>query len=111
MTGGTVVVLGPTGRNFAAGMSGGTAYVRASNDDFRAHLCNRESVDLEALTAPEDIDRLRRLIERHRDYTQSDLAGRILDDWETFQREFIKVMPVEYKRALEKLAADRLATA
>jgi glutamate synthase domain-containing protein 3 len=106
MTGGVVVVLGRTGRNFAAGMSGGQAYVLDIDGDFAGHRCNREGVDLEPVNAPEDVDALQSLIQTHRDCTQSPLAARVLEDWKQFQPRFVKVMPVEYKRALEKLAAE-----
>jgi len=107
MTGGVVVVLGATGRNFAAGMSGGVAYVLDSDGDFAAQRCNREGVDLEPVDTPEDLEALRGLIRKHRDYTLSPVAERILQDWEQFQPRFVKIMPVEYKRALEKLAVQR----
>jgi glutamate synthase domain-containing protein 2/glutamate synthase domain-containing protein 3 len=107
MTGGVVVVLGATGRNFAAGMSGGVAYVLDSDGDFAAQRCNREGVDLEPVDTPEDLEALRGLIRKHRDYTLSPVAERILQDWEQFQPRFVKIIPVEYKRALEKLAVER----
>jgi glutamate synthase domain-containing protein 3 len=106
MTGGTVVVLGRTGRNFAAGMSGGVAYVLTRSSAFHEYLCNRESVDLEALADTADSDALLRLLSRHREITGSALAARIMDGWDDFRPRFVKVMPVEYKRALKKLAAD-----
>jgi len=105
MTGGVVVVLGRTGRNFAAGMSGGVAYVLDTDGEFARQRCNREGVDLGPVAA-EDADALRGLIQTHRDCTQSALAARILEAWEQFRPRFVKVMPVEYKRALEKLAAE-----
>ena len=107
MTGGRVVVLGATGRNFAAGMSGGTAYVLDPDGQFTAHRCNREMVDLEAVEPGDDAAGLRDLITRHRDLTESSAAARILADWDANRPQFVKVMPVEYKRALEKLAADK----
>jgi glutamate synthase domain-containing protein 3 len=106
MTGGCVVVLGSTGRNFAAGMSGGVAYVLDNGGAFRDHGCNTEMVDLEAVETAEDVDTLRGLIQTHKDLTESEVAGRILADWEGYRPRFIKVMPVEYKRALRKLAAE-----
>ncbi len=107
MTGGRVVVLGATGRNFAAGMSGGTAYVLDPDGQFTAHRCNREMVDLEAVEPGDDAAGLRDLITRHRDLTESSAAARILADWDASRPQFVKVMPVEFKRALEKLAAEK----
>jgi glutamate synthase domain-containing protein 2/glutamate synthase domain-containing protein 1/glutamate synthase domain-containing protein 3 len=105
MTGGCVVVLGSTGRNFAAGMSGGVAYVLDTDGAFRKHGCNTEMVDLEAVETEDELETLRGLIQTHKDLTDSDVADRILSDWDGCRARFVKVMPVEYKRALEKLAA------
>jgi glutamate synthase (NADPH/NADH) large chain len=99
MTGGRAVVLGPTGRNFAAGMSGGIAYVWDAHKDF-AVRCNTGTVDLEPVEEDEDIVELREMIELHREYTNSPVAARILDDWPTVLRQFVKVMPTDYKRVL-----------
>jgi len=99
MTGGVVVVLGKTGRNFAAGMSGGVAYVWNPHDDFAAK-CNTGTVDVEAVAEDEDIVELREMIELHREYTGSPVAARILDDWPFSLRQFVKVMPTDYKRVL-----------
>ena len=99
MTGGRAVVLGPTGRNFAAGMSGGIAYVWDPHKDF-AVRCNTGTVDLDAVEEDEDIVELREMIELHRDYTNSPVAAKILDDWPTALRQFVKVMPTDYKRVL-----------
>ncbi|MGN6688444.1 MAG: glutamate synthase large subunit, partial [Actinomycetales bacterium] len=95
MTGGTVVILGRTGRNVAAGMSGGTAYVL----DLVPGRVNRELVELEPLD-PEDRDLVRLLVERHRDETGSSLAARLLEDWEAVASRFTKVMPRDFKRVL-----------
>ena len=100
MTGGRAVILGPTGRNFAAGMSGGVAYVLDETADFGRYRCNLEMVELENVTASQDIKELRDMIESHYHYTGSAVARRILDDWKAMLTKFIKVMPVEYKRAL-----------
>jgi len=100
MTNGTVVVLGATGRNFAAGMSGGIAYVFDEEGDFAARRCNPASVDLEALVSDEDINKVRTLLERHRDLTGSPRAAWILEHWAEAQTQFIKVFPHEYKRVL-----------
>jgi len=105
MTGGTVVVLGKTGRNFAAGMSGGIAYVYDERKQFENGLCNMEMVELETLEE-DDLAKLRRLIRNHSMYTNSPLAKRILGDWENQQKHFIKVMPTEYKKALIRLAEE-----
>jgi glutamate synthase (NADPH) large chain len=102
-----VVVLGPTGRNFAAGMSGGVAYVYDPDDDFEHFRCNVEMVDLEALEHPEDIAELRRMIERHWKTTDSSVARRILDNFTDSLTRFIKVMPVDYKNALARLAPEK----
>ncbi|MDQ1815341.1 glutamate synthase-related protein [Massilia sp. CCM 9210] len=121
MTGGTVVVLGATGRNFAAGMSGGVAYVYDPLGDFEKK-CNTAMVNLErVLSTKEQTDRagwhsqsrasdresdeaiLKRLIERHFKHTGSTRARNLLDDWATGRAKFVKVFPTEYKRALEEL--------
>jgi glutamate synthase domain-containing protein 2/glutamate synthase domain-containing protein 3 len=104
MTGGRVVVLGPTGRNFAAGMSGGIAYVLDEEGDFRRCRCNPEMVDLEEVSA-DDLPELQDLIEKHYRYTQSAVAERVLATWDEALIRFIKVIPVDYKRALKEMAA------
>jgi glutamate synthase (NADPH/NADH) large chain len=106
MTGGVAVVLGPTGRNFAAGMSGGVAYVYDPEQTLLAN-CNLEMVLLERVVTTEDANELRALIEKHRTYTESEVAARILEDWETSLPKFTKVVPIDYKRALELLAKDK----
>ena len=113
MTGGRVVILGPTGRNFAAGMSGGIAYVLDEDGAFGAR-CNRGLVDLETLVAPGDVAEVRSLIEKHLRYTGSTVAARVLDNWARAQEDFVKVMPRDYKRVLEERkqpARTPLATA
>jgi glutamate synthase domain-containing protein 2/glutamate synthase domain-containing protein 1/glutamate synthase domain-containing protein 3 len=100
MTNGTIVVLGSTGRNFAAGMSGGIAYVYDDKGDFPTRRCNTASVDLDPLVSADDVDRVRGLLERHRDYTGSPRAAWILEHWADAQPRFIKVFPHEYKRVL-----------
>ena len=99
MTGGKVVILGSTGRNFAAGMSGGIAYVWDKDNSFEQN-CNKELVLLEAVT--DDLEALKSLIQNHYDYTKSPRAKEILDSWKTSQNQFVKVMPEDYKRVLEK---------
>ena len=100
MTNGTVIVLGSTGRNFAAGMSGGIAYVYDEKGDFASRHCNPASVDLEPLVSGEDVAAVRGLLERHRDLTGSPRAAWILEHWAQAQTQFIKVFPHEYKRVL-----------
>ncbi len=105
MTGGRAVILGPTGRNFAAGMSGGVAYVHDPEGVFPRRV-NSEMVELEELLE-EDEGWLRDRIEKHRHETGSDVAARILADWGTTAKEFVKVMPVDYRRVLEAAEAAR----
>jgi glutamate synthase (ferredoxin) len=107
MTGGRVVVLGRTGRNFAAGMSGGVAYVLDGAGDF-ARRCNREMVDLETLAEPEEIDFVQVAIVKHATLTGSRYAESLLADWTNVLRRMVKVMPREYKRALAELAAPKV---
>ena len=102
MTGGRVVVLGRTGRNFAAGMSGGIAYVLDPDGTFERR-CNLEMVDLEMLDESDDVDFVQVAMMKHVTLTGSRHAGHLLDDWASLQRRFVKVMPREYKKAL---AAD-----
>jgi glutamate synthase (NADPH/NADH) large chain len=138
MTGGIVVCLGATGRNFAAGMSGGVAYVLDEEGNFEDR-CNLAQVELEPIEeedeALEELDhqggdleshgrvdvshdmtrydaiRLKQLIERHRHYTNSAVAKRVLDSWESYLPKFVKVMPVEYRRALKEMQAQKMASA
>jgi len=108
MTGGRVVVLGRTGRNFAAGMSGGVAFVLDTAGTFQAR-CNQAMVELEPLEDIEDIQLVRSLIERHVQYTRSELGSRVLADFDALRSVFVKVMPRDYKRVLNaqaKAAAD-----
>jgi glutamate synthase (ferredoxin) len=102
MTGGRVVVLGPTGRNFAAGMSGGIAYVLDETDDFDRR-CNKEMVYLERLDDAEEIGEIRELIRKHADYTRSSRARKILAIWDEVVPKFVKVMPRDYKRMLQAM--------
>ena len=136
MTGGVVVVLGRTGRNFAAGMSGGIAYVLDDDGTFESR-CNLAMVELEPMPGEEDINsrifhhardlethglvditsdlsafdahRLHHLIERHARFTGSAVAAKILNEWKTFYPKFRKVMPVEYRRALNEMKAAAIA--
>jgi glutamate synthase (ferredoxin) len=105
MTGGTVVVLGSTGRNFAAGMSGGVAYVLDEKGDF-ATRCNKQMVGLEK---PDDRDaaELRGLIQKHAELTGSKKAERVLADWDEMREKFVKVMPKDFKRVLQAIATAK----
>ncbi|MFH0878999.1 MAG: glutamate synthase-related protein, partial [Lentisphaerota bacterium] len=107
MTGGRVVVLGPTGRNFAAGMSGGIAYVLDEAGDFKENRCNLEMVELEPLVEAVDIVELRDMVAHHFMFTQSALARRVMDRWEELLPKFIKIMPIDYKRALGIMANQK----
>ena len=108
MTGGRVVVLGPTGRNFAAGMSGGIAYVYDPAGAFSGR-CNMEMVELEDLD-PADLELVRGMLRKHREHTGSGVADRILDDWTEQGRHFVKVIPSEYKKALQALSEKAAET-
>ncbi|KQT85805.1 glutamate synthase large subunit [Aurantimonas sp. Leaf443] len=138
MTGGVVVILGQTGRNFAAGMSGGVAYVYDEKGDF-AERCNMAMVDLEPVPEEDDLleklhhhggdldhkgrvdvssdmtghddERLYQLISNHAHYTHSSRAKEMLEHWETFRPKFVKVMPVEYRRALREIERMRMGVA
>ncbi len=101
MTGGKVVVIGSTGRNFAAGMSGGIAYVLEDKDKFNIN-CNQDMVALESLD-DEDVESVKALLSKHVEYTKSTVAEKILADWGNYQSQFIKVMPTDYKRVLEAI--------
>jgi len=100
MTGGRAVILGPTGRNFAAGMSGGVAYVLDPEGAFPAK-CNMEMVELEE-PSDEDLDEVRALVEEHRERTGSTVAERVLADWDALRGAWVKVMPLDYKRVLRE---------
>src|SRR5262249_33899255 len=104
MTGGVVLVIGPTGRNFAAGMSGGRAFVFDEWDDF-AQRCNLEMVDLERLAEPQDLELVRDLLIPPARYTGSRVAARLLNDWDWATTKFVKVMPLDYRRVLEEQRA------
>ena len=105
MTGGRAIILGHTGRNFAAGMSGGIAYVLDEAGDFIENRCNPDMVDFDPLEES-DIEYLREKIEAHAAYTDSSVAKRLLADWEGSLEKIIKVIPVDYKRALSLLADE-----
>jgi len=107
MTGGLVVVLGPTGVNFAAGMSGGIAYVYDPKQDFDLR-CNLDMVDIEPVNQHQDIATLEQMIEHHLRYTDSPRARWMLDNWAETLTLFVKVMPMEYRRALGQMAKEDL---
>lgn len=109
MTGGRVVVLGPTGRNFAAGMSGGIAYVLDADGLFARRYCNLEMVELMPVVEEADVAELRALIERHYYYTGSPVARWVLEDWPSVLTRFVKVFPIDYRKALERLAQEQEA--
>jgi glutamate synthase (ferredoxin) len=101
MTGGKVVILGTTGRNFAAGMSGGVAYILDESRDF-ATRCNTEMADIEPLDE-EDRETVYQMIQKHADYTNSQKAAKVLANWQEFAPKFVKVMPRDYKRVLQAI--------
>ncbi len=102
MTGGKAVILGPTGRNFAAGMSGGIAYILDEAGDF-ATRCNMQMVGLETVDDPEEIAELHQLIQNHANYTGSEKAASVLANWDAMLPKFVKVMPKDYKRVLQAI--------
>jgi glutamate synthase (ferredoxin) len=101
MTGGVAVVIGDTGRNFAAGMSGGLAFVLDERGDFPSR-CNLQMVGLEPLAEAEDLELVRDLLIQHAGYTGSTVAARLLSDWDGAVDRFVKVMPLDYRRVLEE---------
>ena len=107
MTGGKVIILGKTGRNFAAGMSGGIAYVFDENKEFISNLCNKEMVDLDPLNT-DDFLELKTHIEDHYKHTNSKLAHMHLDNWNTIKTKYVKVFPKDFKKALKKLSEEKL---
>tara|TARA_B100001063_G_C16772530_1_gene562687 strand:- start:2012 stop:4588 length:2577 start_codon:yes stop_codon:yes gene_type:complete len=109
MTGGKIIVLGKTGRNFAAGMSGGIAYIYDPFKRFVNGLCNTETIEYESVKGNDEKD-LKRSIELHLKYTDSNLASEILDNWKNNKNHFVKVMPIEYKRALIRLKKEKELT-
>jgi glutamate synthase (NADPH/NADH) large chain len=105
MTGGTVVVLGPQGRNFAAGMSGGVAYVLDEDGSFSMR-CNQGMVELSPVSTEADVKKLHQMVQRHHQYTGSAVAERLLDQWDVAVSRFVKVLPTEYRKVLEKMHLD-----
>ncbi len=106
MTGGRVVVIGKTGRNFAAGMSGGIAYVLDEQGDFEIN-CNKGMVDLDELIDDEDCQTVKTLLTKHTNFTKSTVAKNILNNWDHYQSKFIKIMPKDYKRVLNAIRKAR----
>jgi len=106
MTGGKVIVIGKTGRNFAAGMSGGTAFVFDPDKSFRNSKCNLEMVELETMSDEESME-VFSLIKDHYHATESAKALNLLENWEEAKTSFVKIMPTEYKRALKRLAEEQ----
>ena len=107
MTGGRVVVLGPTGRNFGAGMSGGIAYIWDRKGKF-PQMCNTDTFNIEPLESATDIDELKQLVRQHFLYTESLVAENILTQWDTERDYFVKVMPIDYKRVLDEMEAKAI---
>jgi glutamate synthase domain-containing protein 3 len=101
MTRGLIVVLGKTGRNFAAGMSGGVAYVLDEDGTF-ANRCNIGMVELGPVGDSDELKQLHSLIVRHHQYTESEVAQRIVDNWDEYAARFVKVLPTEYRMVLER---------
>ena len=108
MTGGKAIILGDTGRNFGAGMSGGEAYVFDPKKQFK-EKCNFDTFELEGLKDKDEIELLHNLIKNHFKYTESEIAKRILDDWSRNIKKFVKVMPTDYKRVLEEINLKKQA--
>ena len=108
MTGGLVVILGDTGKNFAAGMSGGVAYVYDAKKEFK-DKCNMEMVEFDKMSKA-DHTTLQTLVRNHFSCTSSNVALDLLNDWEKAKKRFIKVMPTDYKRVLEKNKNNKKST-
>ncbi|KAA6308338.1 Glutamate synthase (NADPH/NADH) large chain [termite gut metagenome] len=107
MTGGRVVVLGETGRNFAAGMSGGVAYVWNKNGDFD-YYCNMEMVELSLVEETGYRKELHELVQKHYSHTGSKLAHTMLEDWNHYVEAFIQIVPIEYKKVLQEEQMHKL---
>ncbi len=107
MTGGIALILGKIGRNFAAGMSGGIAYIYKDSELYDSRNFNMESIELEKPDT-QDLDIIRELIQNHFTFTSSEIAKKIINNWENESKLFVKVMPTEYKLALEKLAQEKI---
>ena len=108
MTGGRVIILGPTGRNFAAGMSGGVAYVYDPHGAF-PDKCNMGMVELGPVDDSDEAAELRGFVQKHLDHTDSDVARDLLGDWDAHVGAFVRVMPTDYKAVLEQQKRDAAA--
>ena len=108
MTGGTVVIIGRTGKNFAAGMSGGVAYVLDEDDSFYDR-CNLQMVEVENISDKRDMDVVYRLVREHYKYTDSLKAENILDEWDAYKNKFKKIIPGAYKSILQQTEAEAVA--
>lgn len=109
MTGGRVVILGDVGKNFAAGMSGGIAYVLAEDVDQFKQLCNQQLIEIETVSQQADMLELKGLIENHFRYTESVKAGLVLENWKEFSAKFVKVIPKDYKRMIARIQEQKEA--
>jgi glutamate synthase (ferredoxin) len=107
MTGGIALILGKIGRNFAAGMSGGIAYIYKSDKNYSIDNFNMEMVEFEKLDS-QDFDIIKELLEKHYSYTHSGIAEEIILNWNKSKNMFVKIMPTEYKMALEKMAQSKI---
>jgi len=106
MTGGRAVILGKIGRNFAAGMSGGIAYIYNPDNNLDNNNFNMEMIELEHVSN-DDATELKELIQNHYYHTDSEVAGHILENWEENLSKFIRVMPIEYKKALQRMEEEK----
>lgn len=109
MTGGRVVILGSVGKNFAAGMSGGIAYVLADDSETFRSLCNAELVDFEVLQDQLEVEQVRDMVVKHSNYTNSETANNVLSDWDQAVKKFVKVIPKDYKRMMQNIEEQKLA--
>jgi glutamate synthase (NADPH) large chain len=107
MTGGRVVILGDTGKNFGAGMSGGIAYVLADNENEFVAFANEQMVSFESLTDKDEINQVKTLVQNHFNYTESAKANYVLENWEDVAKRFIKVIPHDFKRMIEKIEEEK----
>jgi glutamate synthase (NADPH/NADH) large chain len=108
MTGGTVVIIGKTGKNFAAGMSGGVAYVLDEDDAFY-NRCNLQMVEVEKISDKHDIDTVYKLVQEHYKYTNSLKAKNILDEWDVYKSKFKRIIPEAYKFILQQTKTEAVA--
>lgn len=109
MTGGRVVILGVAGKNFAAGMSGGIAYILTDDQEEFKHQCNQEMIEFESLTNKKELNAVKEMIQKHHQYTQSAKATYVLENWDSVVRKFVKVIPKDYKRMMEQIEEQKEA--